>query len=262
MPGTDLLIGTIRANALRPWKLLLGKEKKWCRGAESNCRHHDVGLLLTGIRNNVCLGRGCAATVCHSRDGELKLTSAARSVQGWLNWHCPEEHEMQIPVRGYYPFVVVCLTLAGCGGGTDSPASTAGGGDGSALGDPCALLTAADFRAASGLPFGEGAFNESFSAPERRICDWTSSDPYATGQVLIAPGAGFASSRQDIEEAFDEKVVSLGVPGADDAYATSEGSIVAILVGDSFIQVSYIPPGPGNVTEITQVLAATAVSNL
>ena len=38
----------MRANAVMTWKLLSNKEKEWCRGAESNCRHHDFqfGLRL------------------------------------------------------------------------------------------------------------------------------------------------------------------------------------------------------------------------
>ncbi len=141
------------------------------------------------------------------------------------------------------------------------PGSSTGDGNASSLGDPCALLSADDFKTATGLPFGNGTYNEKLSAPERRVCDWISNDPFATGQVLVAPGGGFTASRQGVEDAFNEKAATIDVPGADKAYATQEGSIVAMLVGDQFIQVSYIPPDPGNVTETTQSLAATAAAN-
>ena len=89
-----------------------------------------------------------------------------------------------------------------------------------------------------------------------------SNDPFATGQVLISPGSTFDQERKGVEDAFSEKTVEVKVPGADAAYATVEGSVVAMKVGDLFVQVSYIPSGSGKVTDITTSLAATAVSNL
>jgi hypothetical protein len=52
------------------------------------------------------------------------------------------------------------------------------------------------------------------------------------------------------------------VPGADQAYQTPEGSIVAMEVGDLFVQVAYIPSSPGNVNDATLQLAQIAVTNL
>jgi hypothetical protein len=46
------------------------------------------------------------------------------------------------------------------------------------------------------------------------------------------------------------------------AYATAEGSIIGMQVEGGYLQVSYIPTGPGTVLEETTQLATLAAANL
>ncbi|MGA7227589.1 MAG: hypothetical protein WBZ40_05565 [Acidimicrobiia bacterium] len=129
--------------------------------------------------------------------------------------------------------------------------------------DPCALLTVADLEAATGLTFGEGVFNESLSSDRQSICDWTASgSEFATAQVYLAPDAGgaFDTAKSGASGAFT--LVDVDVPGASAAYATEEGSITGMQVPGFFLQVSYIPSGPGTVLDATTELAAKAVAAL
>lgn len=127
------------------------------------------------------------------------------------------------------------------------------------LPDPCALLTTQEIRNATGHPFGDAVFNEDLSGDAQVICDWTSEDPFATAQVLIVR-SNLESQRETVESAFGEKTVALDL--ADGAYRTKEGSLVAMQVGDLFVQVAYIPPGPGNVADVTVGLAEQALSRI
>ncbi len=169
--------------------------------------------------------------------------------------------------------VLLALT-AGCSGGSDDGGSAATLDDGSAsvamptvdgaddggvdemiaLPDPCALLTTADLAEATGLTFGEGTYNETLSAENRAICDWISDDPFATAQTLIFANADFEGNRASAAEVSGEPL-EVQVTGAARAYQTPEGSIVAMEIGEYFVQVAYIPPGPGNVNAATLALA-------
>ena len=141
---------------------------------------------------------------------------------------------------------------------TDTNTDTAQAAD---LPDPCTLLTPADLAAATGLTFPDGAINEDLSSPERAVCDWVSDDPYATAQTLITPAGDFDAER-DLAAQISGDTLDVTVPGANQAYQTPEGSIVAMEVGDLFVQVAYIPSGPGNVNDATLQLAQIAVTNL
>jgi hypothetical protein len=147
--------------------------------------------------------------------------------------------------------------------GSEDAASEDAGSDGSDedLPDPCGLLTTDDLNTATGLEFGEGAVNDTMSGPGRAVCDWTSDSPFATAQTLLFADGDFEMNRETAAEISGEPL-DVDVPGADQAYQTPEGSIVAMTVGDLFVQVSYIPSGPGNVNEVTLQLAETAVGNL
>jgi len=189
---------------------------------------------------------------------------------------------------------LLLLTVAGCSSGSEStttqPAdSTTAGADSTiaesttvaaettaasettagasgALGvDPCALLTAAEITTATGIDFGDGVFNEDLSGDAQAICDWLSSgSEFATAQVLILDaGAGaFDSNMASAEEVFGLATDPVNVAGAGQSYATAEGSIVGMDIGGLFVQVSYIPPGPGNVLDATLELAAIAAGRM
>jgi hypothetical protein len=177
--------------------------------------------------------------------------------------------------------VVLALALAGAGcGGDDGDTDEASvedtstttetvpedSGDdavGSDVGDfpdPCALLSSAELVEATGQPFGEGTFNEDLSNQNQAICDWISEDPFATAQVLISSFGDIDSQRESVEESFGEETVDVDL--TEGAYRTAEGSLVAMSVGDWFVQVSYIPSGPGSVGDTTVGLAEKVLSRL
>ncbi len=171
----------------------------------------------------------------------------------------------------------VALILGGCSSEDDSSDSanttTAPTGDASGNGsgdpepsatsvDPCSLLTVGDLQAATGIDFGEGTINDTMTNDASAVCDWTSSgDEFATAQVIVVQGGAenLDSQRDSANEVSATSDVE--VTGADSAYRTEEGSIVGMAIGDDFVQVSYIPSGPGDVGDATLQLAETAAAN-
>ena len=172
-------------------------------------------------------------------------------------------------VRGVIMLVLVAGAVAACSDDSDTSDdvadTTEAASDDAAsdedLPDPCGLLATDDLNTATGLEFGEGAVNDTMSGPGRAVCDWTSDSPFATAQTLLFADGDLEMNRETAAEISGEPL-DVEVPGADQAYQTPEGSIVAMAVGDLFVQVSYIPSGPGNVNEVTLQLAETAVGNL
>jgi hypothetical protein len=57
-------------------------------------------------------------------------------------------------------------------------------------------------------------------------------------------------------------VTDVKIPGVSAAYATTEGSVIGMAVGHRYLQVSYIPSGPGTFLEETTQLAAIAAASL
>ncbi len=188
--------------------------------------------------------------------------------------------------------VAAALTLTACSGGGGTPAASDAGGSGSSsaattsesaspsdaatasdsastdagsasLPDPCSLLTAAEISDVTGVTFAEGTYNEQLSAADRRICDWIASgSTFATAQVLITPltDSGWQEAQTgtgQVSPVHDETV-----PGADRAFATEEGSIVAMDVHGLFVQVAYIPSDAGTVLTQTLALAAKAAARV
>jgi hypothetical protein len=147
---------------------------------------------------------------------------------------------------------------------TAAAPSTTGGGGGLDV-DPCQLLTGAEITAATGVPFGEGVPNDVITGDDQAACDWISTgSEFATAQVLLVnagPGQ-FESARGDAESVFGLTTEPVAVPGADQTYATAEGSIVAMDIGGRFVQVSYIPAGPGTVLDETLQLAAIVAGRM
>ncbi len=165
--------------------------------------------------------------------------------------------------------VMALLVVAGCGSGSTNAeksgadgAATSGSDQGGSLPDPCTLLTAAEIEAATGVSFGQGAPSDIVTGKGRTACDWKSSGKeFATAQVLILDGGGSVFDLQR-SSAKQLGVEDADVPGASRAYATTEGSIVAMEVGDLFVQVAYIPSGPGAVLDKTSQLAATVAARV
>ena len=139
--------------------------------------------------------------------------------------------------------------------------SSASGGAGGDMPDPCALLTVEEIVSATGVPFDDGIFNEEISSEDQVICDWTGSEEFALVQVLFQDVDTFAGNRDSAEE-FTGEVTDVEIPGVSAAFATGEGSIIGMQVDRGYLQVSYIPNGPGTVHEETTQLATIAAANL
>jgi hypothetical protein len=139
---------------------------------------------------------------------------------------------------------------------TTTPPS-GGGGD---LPDPCSLLTLDDVMTATGVTFDEGMFNEEFSGESQVVCDWIGTEEFAFVQVLIAGFNAFDSNRASAEVIIG--VTDVEIPGVSAAYATTEGSVIGMSMDSRYLQVSYIPSGPGTVLEQTTQLATIAAANL
>lgn len=154
------------------------------------------------------------------------------------------------------------------GGGTSTAApgddtTTTADGAAPAIGiDPCALLTVSDLEAATGVAFAAGVYNESLSGDALWICDFVASGTeFATAQVLVVPDGSLESARDGAEGALGG-VIDVDVAGASAAFATPEGSIIGMQVGDRYVQVAYLPSGPGDVLAETTQLAAVVAGNL
>ncbi|MGA7271255.1 MAG: DUF3558 family protein [Acidimicrobiia bacterium] len=143
------------------------------------------------------------------------------------------------------------------------PETTSGTATSSLDIDPCSLLTSEEISAATGVEFGEGTINQTMTNDGQAVCDWLSSgSEFATAQVLTVNGDVFDSNMSSAEEVFGLAAEPVDVPGSDRTYATAEGSIVAMQIGNTFVQVAYLPPGPGEVLDSTLQLAKLAAGRM
>lgn len=184
--------------------------------------------------------------------------------------------------------VVLAVLAASCSGGDDAAGTTTstasdGSGDGGAttttvtdttdatsattttsggssvLPSDCLLLTTDDLMAATGLAFGEGAVNEDLSSDTQIICDWVTEEAsdFAIAQVLIAE-YGYEDAKAGTAGVYT--LVDVSIPGASQAYATEEGSLIGMEIDGLYVQVAYIPSGPGSVLDETTALATAAAA--
>jgi len=127
-------------------------------------------------------------------------------------------------------------------------------------GSDCMLLTPDELEATTGLPFADGTYNADLSSEHQSICDWLSSgDAFATAQVLVSDWP-YQPSKEGSASAFT--LVDVTVPGATQAYATEEGSLVGMEIDGRYVQVAYIPAGPGNVLDATTQLAGIVAGRM
>ncbi len=108
------------------------------------------------------------------------------------------------------------------------------------LPDPCTLLTAAEITAATGVPFDEGKPDAKLSTPERQICNWMATgSPTVMTQVLVTALTPDGWDQAKTGTAQVNPVHDETIAGADRAFATNEGSILAMDVHGRFVQLAY-----------------------
>lgn len=176
----------------------------------------------------------------------------------------------------------VALLAGGCGasGSADPPAGTgdstvlpsdtavtatsgeATGDLTDGLPDPCTWLTPGDLEAVVGTAFDEGAKNPDLSSDFQNICEWWAADGSVLFvQVLVTDGdASSSTQRQSAEDALGA-ASDVSVVGATDAYTVAGGSILGMVVGDNFVQVSLVSSSADDVTSETVALAEIVASN-
>jgi len=175
------------------------------------------------------------------------------------------------------------ILLSGCGGAADSGTTTTAGGDDASSTtaanatsttvattttedvapagvDPCSLLTSVDIIDATGIEFGEGVYNDDLSGPYQSICDWTGTgDGFATVQVLVIASDVLETQKASAASVFD--LVDVDIPGADAAYATSDGSLLAMRIDGEFVQVAFLVTTGEPVMPQTTTLASVVAAN-
>lgn len=87
---------------------------------------------------------------------------------------------------------------------------------------------------------------------------------FATAQVLIALAttAPFDDEKAGTKDTFGLDVIDISVPGAKRAFTIDGGNIVAMDMGDLYLQVSFTPSSNDDVTETTKGLAARAAARV
>jgi hypothetical protein len=183
--------------------------------------------------------------------------------------------------------LLTVLALAGCsaagaastGASTDASTGAASGASSEAsspasdqstspataadLPDPCTLLTAAEITAATGVPFDEGKPDAKLSTPERQICNWMATgSPTVMTQVLVTALTPDGWDQAKTGTAQVNPVHDETIPGADRAFATNEGSILAMDVHGRFVQLAYFTGNTDSVLKVTKELAAKAAARM
>ncbi len=131
------------------------------------------------------------------------------------------------------------------------------------LPDPCTLLTAAEITAATGVPFDEGKPDAKLSTPERQICNWMATgSPTVMTQVLVTALTPDGWDQAKTGTAQVNPVHDETIAGADRAFATNEGSILAMDVHGRFVQLAYFSGGTDSVLKATKQLAAEAAARM
>lgn len=177
-----------------------------------------------------------------------------------------------------FRLVLGCLlgalaVTSACGGddsadtdGDVTPADPAPDADGGDLPDPCTLLTASEIDAATGLDFGPGDDGDpALRPPGGATCVWTNADPYAVVVVTVGPGSVYESAQTaGFESGAPDEFVDLDIDGADDARISGLGDILAMRVGDLYVQVAngLVLDESDQYAPMTAALARAAAANL
>jgi hypothetical protein len=162
--------------------------------------------------------------------------------------------------------VAALLALAACGEdpapappAAGGPTTTAGASAGpGGLPDPCTLLTEAELSAATGDTYGPGVPAPGLSNETISACEWSGPD-IDTVQVLVSSMDSFEQSREVNVDTYGG-VEDVDIAGADRAYAVAGGFLIAMTVGDLYVQVSLI--ADGDPAKATRELAGKVAGRL
>ena len=138
---------------------------------------------------------------------------------------------------------------------TEEPAD-----DGISIGDSCEALTEQEISDATGISFAPGAPSTIADADFQDACDWVSDDGMATAQVIIVDDDVYESNRSSAAAVSD--TVDVDVDGTDAAYATFDGAIVGMRLGERFVQVAVITSDGVDRSAAVLELAALVVGRL
>lgn len=120
---------------------------------------------------------------------------------------------------------------------TEEPAGPAD--DGVTIADSCEGLTEQEISTATGLAFAPGAPSTIADADFQDACDWVTNDGMATAQLIIVDVDVYDQNKASAS-AVSDTTADIAVPGTDAAYATFDGSIIGMQLGDRFVQMAVI----------------------
>jgi len=136
-----------------------------------------------------------------------------------------------------------------------------GCGTPSAFDDPCHLLSRSVVADITGVTMLRADYDEDLSNDHQSVCAWRpAAGGYPVVQVFVSEGGDqVATQRADAESGLGAST-DVTIDGATDAYVVGKGSIVGMVVDDTFVQVALIEPTGQDVSDITIALAKEAAA--
>lgn len=125
----------------------------------------------------------------------------------------------------------------------------------------CDVLDAATIASVAGGEWSEGEVNTDLSTEYQTICEWYKANAQFTFvQVLVTNDpAAVATQRANANETLGD-AADATVAGASDAYTVGGGTIIGMVAGDHFVQVTFLsngsPDGPAGNLALAEIVAA------
>jgi hypothetical protein len=114
----------------------------------------------------------------------------------------------------------------------------------------------------AGVAVEKGKIDADLSTDTVSVCAWrpTSGTFPVIMVYLSAGGEQVEAQRLEAENGYGVPSVDVTVAGARDAYAAGNGSLIGMVVGDYFVQVSYLTSGTADALDKTAPLAAAVAA--
>ena len=134
----------------------------------------------------------------------------------------------------------------------------------SSVPDACSLLDQGTIVDGAGVEVEKGKIDPDLSTDTISVCAWRpTSGTFPVIMVYLSAGAEqVEAQRLDAETGFGVPSVDVAISGASDAYAAGNGSLIGMVVGDYFVQVSYLTAGTADALDKTTPLAATVAARV